>query len=364
MWVLPTLGRPEICQRALDSIIAVGCTTGGMVVVDGDPDPRYRELRLPPGWIRLENAHNRGLLDTLNWAFRTHPDEPWYGLLNDDFVIRTPGWDARLVAAAGALGFASSNDLWQAGQPAPGRAGGRMCGALAFGGNMLRALGWWTPPGLFHCFADDAWEEIATSLGNRQYLRDVIVEHWHADNGKAERDATYRHAYGRLEADRLVWMEFQRESMPGAIERVARARGGRAMPNSMGPAPAILAVTASAHPGYVDIPGATGTGVFAVSTVNLGADGIVTLSADTGAATLPLTVTICQTDPATGACFASPAAAVTIPIAANATPTFGVFVTGSAVIDDAVGVNRVFVTFNNASGSVCGETSVAARTAR
>jgi hypothetical protein len=132
----------------------------------------------------------------------------------------------------------------------------------------------------------------------------------------------------------------------------------------MGPAPAILAVTASANPGYVDIPGATGTGVFAVSTVNLGADGIVTLSADTGAATLPLTVTICQTDPATGACFASPAAAVTIPIAANATPTFGVFVTGSAVIDDAVGVNRVFVTFNNASGSVCGETSVAARTAR
>src|SRR5580700_580798 len=180
MWVLPTLGRPAICQRALDSIIAVGCTTAGMVVVDGDSDPRYRELKLPEGWARLENSHNRGLLDTLNWAFRTYPDEPWYGLLNDDFVIRTPGWDERLVAAAGPLGFASSNDLWQAGQPAPGRVGGRMCGALAFGGDMLRALGWWTPPGLFHCFADDAWEEIATRLGNRRYLRDVIIEHWHA----------------------------------------------------------------------------------------------------------------------------------------------------------------------------------------
>jgi hypothetical protein len=165
MWVLPTLGRPEICQRALDSIIAVGCTTAGMVVVDGDPDPRYRQLRLPPGW--------------------------------------------------------------------------------------LRALGWWTPPGLFHCFADDAWEEIIARLGNRQYLRDIIVEHWHADNGKAERDATYRHAYGRLEADRRVWMDFRRESMPGAIDRVARARGGRAVPSSIVPAPAILALTASANPGYV-----------------------------------------------------------------------------------------------------------------
>jgi hypothetical protein len=104
------------------------------------------------------------------------------------------------------------------------------------------------------------------------------------------------------------------------------------------------------------------TGVFTVSTVNLGADGIVTVSADTGAPTLPLTVTICQTDPATGAYSANPAATVTTPVAANATPTFGVFVTASEAIDDLPGVNRVFVTFTNVGGSVCGETSVAVRT--
>jgi hypothetical protein len=361
MWVLPTLGRPAICQNALNSIIEVGCSTPGIVVIDGDPDPRYRDLTLPSGWRQLANPHNRGYLDTFNGAFQSYPDEPWYGLLNDDFLVRTPGWDERLVAAAGALGFSSSNDLWQSGQPAPGKPSGRMCGALVFGGDMLRALGWWAPPGLFHCYADDAWELILARLGNRIYLRDVIVEH-----RQDERDDTNRHAYSKLEADRLVWERFEREHMPAAIERVAQARGvevrGEPVQGFKNPAPAILTLTASNNQGYVDIPGATGTGAFAVSTVNIGSDGIITVSTDTGAVTLPVSVTICQTDPATGACLGTPAANVTTTITANATPTFGIFVAGLAAVADLPGVNRVFVSFTDANGVLCGETSVAVRT--
>jgi hypothetical protein len=361
MWVLPTLGRPVICQRALSSIIQVGCSTPGIVVIDGDLDPRYRELNLPSGWTLHANPHNRGYLDTFNWAFRTYPDEPWYGLLNDDFMVRTPGWDERLVAAAGALGFSSSNDLWQSGQPAPGKPGGRMCGALVFGGDMLRALGWWAPPGLFHCYADDAWELILDRLGNRKYLRDVIVEHW-----QEEADETHQHAYGKLEADRLVWERFKREHMSAAIGRVARVRGvdvtREAVSDVERPVPAILSLTASSNLGYVDIPGAIGTGAFAVSTVNIGADGIITVNTDTGDVSLPVSVTVCQTDPATGTFLDSPSASVTAAIAANATPTFSVFVTGHGSVADLPGVNRIFVSFTDSQGVLRGETSIAVRT--
>jgi hypothetical protein len=128
------------------------------------------------------------------------------------------------------------------------------------------------------------------------------------------------------------------------------------------PAPDIVALVASGDPGYVDIPGATGTGVFAVATVNLGSASQVTASVNTGSANLPVRALICQTNPQTGVCTTTPASNVTTTIAANATPTFGVFVTGTAAVADSPGVNRVFVTFTDASGTLRGETSVAVRT--
>jgi hypothetical protein len=131
---------------------------------------------------------------------------------------------------------------------------------------------------------------------------------------------------------------------------------------STSPVPDIVALAASGDPGYVDIPGATGTGVFAVATVNLGAAATIIASADTGSASLLVSLTLCQTDPVAGTCLAPPAASVTTSIAANATPTFGIFVTGSAVVPDSPAINRVFVRFNDTGNVLRGATSVAART--
>jgi YVTN family beta-propeller protein len=131
---------------------------------------------------------------------------------------------------------------------------------------------------------------------------------------------------------------------------------------SAAPVPDIVALAASGDPGFVDVAGATGTGAFAVATVNLGVDATITATANTGAANLPVTLTVCQTNPMSGACLAAPAPSVTTDIQPNATPTFGIFVTGSASVANSPGVNRVFVTFTDAGGTLRGETSVAVRT--
>jgi hypothetical protein len=128
------------------------------------------------------------------------------------------------------------------------------------------------------------------------------------------------------------------------------------------PVPDIVALAASGDPGYVDLPGPTGSGAFAVATVNLGADATITAAANSGKANLAVNVLICQTNPSTGACLAAPAASVTTDIQPTATPTFGIFVTGSAAVADMPAVNRIFATFTDASGVLRGETSVAVRT--
>jgi hypothetical protein len=65
---------------------------------------------------------------------------------------------------------------------------------------------------------------------------------------------------------------------------------------------------------------------------NLGIDSTIIAGANTGTANLPVTLTICQTNPTSGACLAAPAPSATTDIPPGATPTFGIFVTGSAAV--------------------------------
>jgi len=66
--------------------------------------------------------------------------------------------------------------------------------------------------------------------------------------------------------------------------------------------------------------------------------------------------------PSSGACLATPTANVVTTIGASATPTFGIFAHGSAVVPDLPAINRIFVRFVDAGGALRGETSVAVRT--
>jgi len=129
------------------------------------------------------------------------------------------------------------------------------------------------------------------------------------------------------------------------------------------PIPDIVALAATlTNDGVAHVAGAAGTGVFAVATVNVGSGGTVTAAADTGSVSQPLTITLCQTNPASGQCVSAVGPAVTTTIAANATPTFGIFVQGRGGVAFDPAINRIFVRFRDPAGVTRGSTSVAVRT--
>lgn len=245
MWILPTLGRPARAQETLDSIAACGDASEGIVLADPGEAAAYAALRAPDGWRVHIRPAGLSLGATLNWAFARWPDEPWYGCISDDSIVRTPGWSAALVRAAGRNGFANSGDGWQANK--------RLHGAVAFGGELLRAFGAWTPPALVHCFIDDAWERLAAALGNWTHLPQVLVEHRHCGNGKAEVDSTYRQAYSSFDDDRRAFQLWARDECPAWIARAiplvadnqARARLMRARSKSV-----MIATPIARHPCY------------------------------------------------------------------------------------------------------------------
>ena len=129
------------------------------------------------------------------------------------------------------------------------------------------------------------------------------------------------------------------------------------------PVPDIVALAATlSNDGIVNIPGTNGAGAFAVATVNVGASGDITASADTGTASLPVNISLCQTDPGTGQCISAIGPSVTTTINANATPTFGIFVQGGGTVSFDPAANRVFVRFKDSGAVTRGSTSVAVRT--
>lgn len=116
----------------------------------------------------------------------------------------------------------------------------------------------------------------------------------------------------------------------------------------------------------VNLPGPTGANAVAFATTNVGAEGTITVRADTGSVSLPLTLTLtlCQTNPQTGACINPlfPAPTVTLTMGAGAQPTFSVFALGHGDVPMDLVKNRIFLRFWDSTNTVRGATSVAVRT--
>jgi hypothetical protein len=125
------------------------------------------------------------------------------------------------------------------------------------------------------------------------------------------------------------------------------------------PVPDTIALMATPSlDGIVHIPSAAGLQVFAIGTANVGATGTITVSADTGGSALPVTLTVCETDPA-GACLAAAAPSITVLYAGGTTRSFAFFAQARGAIQFLPGVNRVFARLRDNGNVTRGETSAA-----
>ena len=132
--------------------------------------------------------------------------------------------------------------------------------------------------------------------------------------------------------------------------------------SSESPVPDIVVLGATpTNDGILNMPGTNGSAAFAVASVNVGSAATVVVRPDTGLADLPLTLTICETNPDNGQCLSTPSAMVESSIAAGAVPTFSIFATATGDVTFDPTSTRIRVRFLEA-GVVRGSTSVAVRT--
>jgi streptogramin lyase len=112
-------------------------------------------------------------------------------------------------------------------------------------------------------------------------------------------------------------------------------------------APDNVVVAASATPGIISmsIPNSNAFGVAMQNAGGTDVNALTMVSVDTGLAVLPLSVTVCRTDPSTGACWEGPQPQQFFSLPAGAQATFSVFVTALGPVPFDPANNRIFIRF-------------------
>lgn len=198
MFVLPTYKRAERLGEFFLEARRCGMTEPGVVIVQGkelqEEYAHVLEACKPDNWDVVVSESNAGWVAAANHILELRPQEPWYGVLADDHLPRTQGWDVLLSQACGPWNVVSCADnskewTWRTG------------GINLVGGELARALGWIYPPCTWHICGDDWWQLAGKALSCWRCVVNVRVDARSPVFAGTEWDETQKTSYSQFGQD-------------------------------------------------------------------------------------------------------------------------------------------------------------------
>lgn len=168
-------------------------------VIVMDDDDRSYDGWTPPVPVIIMSSVRKTLALYYNDA-QALAAGPIYLLGSDDEIIRTQGWDTKVLAAFECYPDRIVNVFADDGSPRPDKD----FAIIPFlHQNWIDAVGRYLPPYFSGDFVDTWLNDVADQLGRKHKL-DVTIEHMHPAWGKAVEDATYAEK----------WVKHFRDDMP------------------------------------------------------------------------------------------------------------------------------------------------------
>ncbi len=217
--VLPSKGRPDKIEGFYDTWRKTTDGYSEVLTVLDDDDPtllRYKKHKD----IRYYVGRGKSFSDACNRTFKKYPNYKYYYILSDDHRIRTSNWERRftdIIEKNGGKGVSFGDDLMY---------GEKLASAALVSGNIFRALGFITLPGLIHMFTDNFWTEVGRSINKLFYFPNIIIEHMHFSVGKSPVDSWYMAVDNKVvyEHDRRVFNKWKREELRNDIDKIKNYR--------------------------------------------------------------------------------------------------------------------------------------------
>lgn len=217
--VVPSRGRPQNVERCFTQLKQVSHISDFMLLINEDQKDLYPEI---DGVRTVIVPESYGTRSTSKFHYfadqKLYEDYFTHSAIDDDCVVTTDGWDLllHLPLKAKGYGIAWGNDTIQ---------NGRVPTKWMMTNNIVKALGFILPPGLIHLFGDDFLARLAEAINSGHYAPNVMMEHHHWLNKKAEMDATYmENSTGEVWAhDERVFTEYMTGQFHDDVERVKKA---------------------------------------------------------------------------------------------------------------------------------------------
>lgn len=210
--IVPSRGRPENAQRLIQVWRDLDTQAHLTFCVDDD-DSRLNDYLALGADVRVGPRLRLG--PTLNeCAVLNANDYEVIGFMGDDHLPRTQGWDATIANTLSEMkcGIAYGNDLLQ---------GEALPTAVFITSNIVRALGYFSPPELLHMYLDNAWKEWGQGAYCLRYLPEVVIEHMHPGRGKAQQDHVYDESNALMSSDHALFIKYRDEQMAADVAKIA-----------------------------------------------------------------------------------------------------------------------------------------------
>ena len=219
--IVPTRGRPAAAAELIQAFDTTCTADTFLTFVVDDTDPNrhdYLDVVMSAPNVDLVIAPSRTMVEALNFV-AAGVNEYAVGFMGDDHRPRTLGWDRAYLDALLDLkvGMVYGDDLFQHEQ---------IPTQIAMTTDIVKALGWMSPPDLVHMYVDNWWLELGRRAGCIRYLPDVVVEHVHPAAGKVAWDEGHVRVNqpGMYHRDQATFAWLRVTDMPGAVAEVLALR--------------------------------------------------------------------------------------------------------------------------------------------
>lgn len=203
--------RPDNAVRAFNQLRKVSAISDFVLTINEDQADLYPEI---DGVTTEVVANGLGANGKANAIIHKYWDKyQTITGIDDDCLVQTQGWDEILQAPIQRIGHGISygND---------GIQGEKLPTKVMISSNIVKALGFFAPPPLFHSFADNFWKRLGRYLNSLHYFDDVNMEHLHWLNGKADKDETYESSQERYERDKIAYQKYILKDFEKDLKRV------------------------------------------------------------------------------------------------------------------------------------------------
>jgi hypothetical protein len=210
--IVPSRSRAKNVDRFAKAFFETSKNSDLLIGIDSDQMNFYPRIE----GVMYDINQNLKLVPKLNLLAMKYADKyETITFLGDDHVLKTEGWDIELAKPINQFGYGISfaNDLFQTPM---------LPTSAMVSTNIIKTLGFMCPPNLFHMYIDNFWGILGSKLNALFYFENVIWEHMHFLNKKAEIDESYKETNGYLTRDQFAFHEYLADNFQNDLQKIKK----------------------------------------------------------------------------------------------------------------------------------------------